>query len=138
MKGAFKTPGALSNRRRILRRGLPYGKVEDATRNDGDHGIVMMILNVDLSRQFEFVQEQWINYGNDFKLANDRDPLVGNHGSDENGRGAGRMVIEGDTNKPPYFCSGIPTLVETRGGDYFFVPSMTCLRMIARGLVDPT
>jgi len=138
VKGAFKTPGALSNRRRILRRGLPYGKVEDATRNDGDHGIVMMILNVDLSRQFEFVQEQWINYGNDFKLANDRDPLVGNHGSDENGRGAGRMVIEGDTNKPPYFCSGIPTLVETRGGDYFFVPSMTCLRMIARGLVDPT
>ena len=29
-------------------------------------------------------------------------------------------------------------MVETRGGDYFFVPSMTCLRMIAMGIVDPT
>jgi len=136
----FATPGALSNRRRILRRGLPYGKVEDPSRDDGDHGIVMMILNADLSRQFEFVQEQWINYGNDFKLANDKDPLLGNHGKDENGRGSGRMMIEGDaaSNKPPYFCGGIPNLVETRGGDYFFIPSMTCLRMIAMGLVDPT
>jgi hypothetical protein len=32
----------------------------------------------------------------------------------------------------------MPTLVETRGGDYFFVPSLTCLRMIARGIIDPT
>jgi len=28
--------------------------------------------------------------------------------------------------------------VETRGGDYFFIPSMTALRMIAKGIVDPT
>ena len=32
----------------------------------------------------------------------------------------------------------MPTLVETRGGDYFFVPSLTCLRMIGLGIVDPT
>ena len=50
------------------------------------------------------------------------------------------MVIEGDarTNTPPYFCSNMPTFVETRGGDYFFVPSMTCLRMIGLGIIDPT
>ena len=29
-------------------------------------------------------------------------------------------------------------LVETRGGDYFFIPSLTALRMIAMGTVDPT
>jgi deferrochelatase/peroxidase EfeB len=136
----FDTPGALSNRRRILRRGLPYGKVLDATRDDGDHGVVMMIINADLSRQFEFVQQQWINYSNDLRLANDQDPLLGNHGINKDGRGDGRMMIEGDakTGAPPYFCGGIPTLVETRGGDYFFIPSMTCLRMIAMGIVDPT
>ena len=100
----------------------------------------MMIINADLSRQFEFVQEQWMQYGNDLKLSNDRDPLLGNHGENQNGRGSGCMVIEGDktTGKPPYFCGRLPTLVETRGGDYFFVPSMTCLRMIAMGIVDPT
>jgi deferrochelatase/peroxidase EfeB len=137
---AFDSPGALSNRRRILRRGLPYGLVEDCPTDDGDHGVIMIILNADLSRQFEFVQQQWINFGNDFRLANDKDPLLGNHGIDAEGRGAGRMVIEGDarTNTPPYFCSNMPTFVETRGGDYFFVPSMTCLRMIGLGIIDPT
>ena len=136
----FDTPGALSNRRRILRRGLPYGAAVDNATDDGDHGVIMMVLNADLSRQFEFVQQQWFNYGNDFLLANDQDPLLGNHGTNKDGRGNGRMAIQGDatTNRPPYFCGRMPTLVETRGGDYFFVPSMTCLRMIAMGIVDPT
>ena len=140
LKAFEDEPGALSNRRRILRRGLPYGHSEDPTRDDGDHGVIMMIINADLSRQFEFVQQQWFNFGNDFHLANDQDPLLGNHGINENCRGEGRMVIEGDakTNKPPYFCSRMPTLVETRGGDYFFVPSLTCLRMIGLGNIDPT
>lgn len=135
----FDTPGALANRRRILRRGLPYGQVDDPARDTGDHGIVMMILNADLSRQFEFVQQQWTNYGNDFRLANDQDPLLGNHGINESGRGTGHMVMEGDgKTTTPYFCGRMPTLVETRGGDYFFIPSMTCLRLIAMGIVDPT
>jgi deferrochelatase/peroxidase EfeB len=135
---AFNVPGALSDRRRILRRGLPYGKVEESATDDGDHGVIMMIMNADLSRQFEFVQQQWMNYGNDFGLANDPDPLLGNHGDNESRRAGGRMVIEGEGDKPPYFCDRIPTLVETRGGDYFFVPSLTCLRMIALGIIDPT
>jgi len=86
-------PGALSNRRRVLRRGLPYGRSETPARDDGDHGIVIMIVNADLSRQFEFVQQQWITFGNDFKLANDQDPLPGNHGTSKNCRAGGRMII---------------------------------------------
>ena len=98
--------------------------------------MIIMALNADISRQFEFIQQQWINFGNDFKLANDRDPLLGNHGENSDGR----MIIEGSaaTGRPPFFCSKIPTLVEIRGGDYFFMPSMTCLQMIGLGLVDPT
>ena len=142
VKGAFATPAALSNRRRILRRGLPYGKHGPANpTDDGDHGIIIMLLNANLSRQFEFAQQQWINYGNDFKAANDRDPILGNHGKNENGRAHGRMVIEGtkgEDRRPPFFCSGMPTMVETRGGDYYFIPSMTCLLMIGRGSIDPT
>lgn len=135
-KPAFDTPGGLSNRRRLLRRGLPYGLPTDPPTDDGDHGVIMLIVNADLSRQFEFVQQQWMAYSNDFGLANDTDPLIGNHGLDA----SGRMMIEGEkaTGKPPYFCGGMPTFVETRGGDYFFAPSLTCLRMIALGIVDPT
>jgi hypothetical protein len=39
---------------------------------------------------------------------------------------------------PPFLCGGIPRFVETRGGDYFFVPSLTALHLIADGAVDPT
>lgn len=137
---AFNTPGALVNRRRILRRGLPYGEVKDSSQDDGDHGIIFMVINASISRQFEFVQQQWINYGNDFKLANDKDPLLGNHGVDAGGKPNGRMILEGDPKgeEAPFFCSAMPRFVETRGGDYFFVPSLTALHMLAEGSVDPT
>ncbi|MGH8522052.1 MAG: Dyp-type peroxidase [Gammaproteobacteria bacterium] len=137
-KNAFDTPGALSNRRRLLRRGLPYGDVKDRSRDDGNHGIVIMLLNADINRQFEFVQQQWVNYGNDFKAANDKEIILGSHSADE--RFPSKAVIQVDPNsdEAPYILSKIPRLVETRGGEYFFIPSMTALRMIARGVIDPT
>ncbi|MET0342635.1 MAG: peroxidase [Polyangiales bacterium] len=136
---AFETPDALSNRRRIIRRGLPYGDATQRTDHD-EHGIIFMALGASIRRQFEFVQQQWMNYGNDFRLGNDRDPLVGNHPTDEEGRGAGSMVIPSPrgSGKAPFFCSRLPRFVETRGGDYFFVPSLTALRMIGEGSIDPT
>ena len=145
-KQAFETPGALVNRRRILRRGLPYGKkVTDPSQDDGNHGVIFMCLCASIERQFEFIQQQWINYGNDFKLANDKDPLLGNHGQTPAGKGTGRMIVEGqkpDTNgnngRPPFFCSNLTRFVETKGGDYFFVPSLTAIRMIGEGIIDPT
>jgi len=137
---AFETPGALTNRRRLMRRGLPYGKVEDPARDDGNHGIIFMTIGASIARQFEFVQQQWANYANDFKLGNDKDPLIGNHGSTADGKGTGRMTIEAPdgSDRPPFFCAHLPRFVETRGGDYFFLPSITAVRMIGKGIIDPT
>ena len=136
----YNTPGALVNRRRILRRGLPYGDSSDRTNNDGDHGIILIAVNASIERQFEFMQQQWVNYGNDFKLSNDKDPLIGNHRVEKDGSPKGRTIIPGDkeTGRLPLFCSNLPRFVETRGGDYFFIPSMTALRMIGEGIIDPT
>jgi Dyp-type peroxidase family len=135
-KGAFNTPGALADRRRILRRGLPYGDVHDQKSDKGNHGIVIMMVGASISRQFEFVQQQWINYGNDFHAGNDKEIILGNHKDEP----PSKAVIQVDPNSTdtPYFLQNIPRLVETRGGDYFFLPSMTALRMIAQGQVDPT
>jgi len=121
----------LNNRRRILRRGLPYGGGDD---DAGEHGIVMLAGCASLFRQFEFVQQQWMQYGLDFNSGNDTCPIIGNHDAES------KFVIaaEPGSDKPPFICSGMPQFVETRGGEYFFVPSMTALRMIADGLVDPT
>lgn len=137
-QGAFDTPGALSNRRRLLRRGLPYGRVDDRGRDDGNHGIVIMMLNADIDRQFEFVQQQWINYGNDFMAGNDKEIILGNHSADDRYPSKAVLQVDPAGDQPPYFVARLPRLVETRGGEYFFVPSMTALRMIAKGLVDPT
>jgi Dyp-type peroxidase family len=135
-RDAFGFNGRLINRRRITRRGLTYGRfapeggpVFDAE----ERGVIFMALNASLSRQFEFVQQQWIQYGNDARLGNEKDMLMGNHG------GHGRFVVQGDAslNNPPFICSNLPDFVELRGGDYFFLPSITALGMIAMGLVDP-
>jgi Dyp-type peroxidase family len=132
----FGFNGRLINRRRITRRGLPYGRFADEHEpvSDGDdRGVIFMALNANLSRQFEFVQQQWIQYGNDAHLGNDKDPLLGQHG------GHGRFMVQGDQNpeNPPFMCSNLPDFVELRGGDYFFLPSITALAMIAMNLVDP-
>ncbi len=135
-KRSFATPGALDDRRRIIRRGLPYGRVADPPSDHGNHGIIFMAVCGSLEQQFEFVQQQWINYANDFKQGNEKDVLLGNHDP----KCPIHAVIQSDpkTGDPPFFVTDIPRLVTVRGGEYFFVPSLTALRMIAAGIVDPT
>lgn len=139
----------LNNRRRILRRGLPYGSSGPDLSDDDQRGIVMLVVCTSLVRQFEFVQQQWINYGLDARAGNDTCPIVGNHSQGEdtpdeearkrNGPKA-KYVVPADpaAGHPPYVAEAIPQFVETRGGEYFFVPSLTALRMIGMGTVDPT
>ena len=130
-----KAGSALNNRRRILRRGLPYGEVDAANpTDDGEHGIIFLAVCASLFRQFEFVQQQWIQYGLDFNVGNDACPIVGNHGP-----GAKYVIpVKPDGRDAPFICDGLPQFVEPRGGEYFFIPSITALRMIAMGIVDPT
>lgn len=133
---SFGLGGKIANRHRIARRGLPYGKwcPLDQPANDTDeHGVIFMIINASIKRQFEFVWQQWANYGNDFQQGNDRDPIVGNH------TGTGKMVVQGDPDEPEdspaYVVPDLPQFVEVRGGEYFFVPSITALSLIAEGIV---
>jgi Dyp-type peroxidase family len=140
--------GVLVDRRRIIRRGLPYGasipeampldEVQAMDACDADHesrhGVIFMALNASLERQFEFIQHEWVNYGNDFRQGNDRDPLLGNR------EGEDRMIIQSNPDDPeaapPHFCTGLPQFVTTRGGEYFFVPGIAALRLIAAGSVE--
>jgi deferrochelatase/peroxidase EfeB len=52
--------GELVNRRRIMRRGMPYGTYtpeDQPARDEDEHGILFMALGASLFRQFEFVQQ---------------------------------------------------------------------------------
>src|SRR5215475_8198779 len=135
-RDTFGFNGKLVDRRRISRRGMVYGPFagpDDPVNDTDEHGVVFMALNASLFRQFEFVQQQWIEYGNDAHQGNDKDVLLGNHG------GNGRFIVQGtaDPGNRPFICGGLPNFVELRGGDYFFMPSLTALRMMADGAVDP-
>jgi Dyp-type peroxidase family len=120
---------SLTNRRRILRRGTPYGSKDDP---HGEHGVIFMAVCASLFGQFEFVQQQWVNYGASFNSGNDTDPLAGYK------REGAKFVINADAPAVPFICANIPQFVETRGGEYFFLPSLTALRQIAQGSIDPT
>ena len=117
----------LTNRRRILRRGMPY---VDPT---GEKGVVFMAVCASLFRQFEFIQQQWIGYGLDFDAGNDTCPLLGNRAQSDK-----HVIPAGEANPTAFIAAGLPQFVTTRGGDYFFLPSMTGIRMIAMGTIDPT
>jgi Dyp-type peroxidase family len=123
------TQGAstLTNRRRILRRGLPY------VDPDGQRGVVFMAVCSSIFRQFEFIQQQWMSYGLDLEAGNDTCPLVGHRAQTTK-----HMVPAGPTNTVPVIAGDLPPFVTTRGGDYFFLPSLNAVRMIAMGTVDPT
>ena len=67
-------------RHRLMRRGRLYGdRIAVRTVDDGkQRGLYFICLNSDLERQFEFVQQTWINnrvFGGGFL---ETDPLVGN------------------------------------------------------------
>ena len=122
----------LTNRRRILRRGLPYGA--EVADDGSEHGVIFMAVCASLFRQFEFVQQQWIQYGLDFDAGNDTCPMLGNHGR------SSKFVVPAkpDGTAQPFISGPLPQFVECRGGDYFFIPSMTALRLIGAGIIDPT
>ena len=129
----------LVNRRRIIRRGLPY---QDA---NGDRGVIFLAVCASLFRQFEFVQQQWMNYGLDFDAGNDPCPLIGARprlgpAAEVDGSSAAskHVIPTGPANAVPVIAADLPEFVTTKGGDYFFLPSLSALRMIAMGSTDPT
>lgn len=127
---------ALTNRRRILRRGLPYGPFDSDPDSDSvERGVIFIAMCANIFRQFEFVLQQWINYGLDLNAGNDNCPLLGHH--DEK---TSKFIIQTDPNsgKAPWIMNSMPQFVDTRGGEYFFVPSLNTLKMIGLGVVDPT
>jgi Dyp-type peroxidase family len=127
--------GRTMSRHRLIRRGIAYGNYLPPDRpdeEDGKRGIIFIAFNSGFD-QFEFVQRNWINLGDDFEQGNDTDSIAGSHDG-------GRMTIPGDeaTGRRPFICFDIPRFVDTRGGDYFFVPSLAGLRLLASNRIEVT
>jgi Dyp-type peroxidase family len=147
--------GNIVNRRRLLRRGIAYGEYlpdgasPTSPEAQAERGIMFLALNASIDRQFEFIQKQWMNFGIELRQGDDGDPISGTRYGDGRmvdgtpfGRGdgdtRGRIVIPGDqrTGRIPYVCTQLPNFVITKGGEYFFMPSMTGLVLLASGKVS--
>jgi deferrochelatase/peroxidase EfeB len=122
---------------RILRRGREYGPEllpEDAVRRappeDPERGLHFVCLNANISRQFEFLQNAWINSAKFSGLTGESDPLLGNR------QPVPGCPVTSDFTEPrkdgiPQRVSGLPQFVTVRGGAYFFLPSLRALRYFA-------
>ncbi len=140
-KAGFKTPGGSHIRRsnprdasiagvarihRMIRRGTAYGPLlpDGVLEDDGaDRGLMFAFVGANISRQFEFVQSQWINDGIFFGAGEDKDPFIGS-----NGNGGSFTVPRKPVRRR---IQGIPNFVVTRGGEYCFMPGLRALRWLA-------
>ena len=134
----------VSTRHRMIRRGLPYGPpLSDGQEDKTDRGVMFIAVVADIARQFEFVQKNWVNDGNFLRLdSTDRDPLVGNKcdardlsltspAGQPHPETPTKFTVPAATRLP--WALNLPEFVTTRGGEYFFLPSVTVLRGIETG-----
>ncbi|MBC8029122.1 MAG: peroxidase [Pyrinomonadaceae bacterium] len=117
---------ATANRHRILRRGRSYGvRPEDRRVDDGvPRGLHFLCLNADIERQFEFVQQTWINNPVFGGLDGEVDPLVGNLT-----KGDEIFTVQADPLRTR--VHNLERFVTVKGGAYFFLPSLRALRYLA-------
>lgn len=105
----------VSRRHRILRRGIPYEET-------GDQGLLFVGLNANIGRQFEFIQQSWMNNEKAGGLYDERDPVTSSQDS-------GRLTIAAPGLRKS--VTGIHQFVTTKGGGYFFLPGTRTLRFLA-------
>lgn len=120
-------------RHRLLRRGRPYGPppkgttpLERAKPDGQERGLVFMALNASFRRQFEFVQQTWINNPKFADLYDERDPLV----STTVPEGGQHFTIPGAPARRR--LEGLPSFITVRGGGYFFVPGLRALDWLSQ------
>jgi Dyp-type peroxidase family len=117
---------ALVRTHRIVRRGLPYGSWLESDEDDGqERGVAFMAINASIRYQFEFLQTEWVNNGEFAGLSkHDVDPFGGEP------REGSRFRIPDRTGRPRNIFD-LPRFVTTRGGGYYFIPSIPALSFIA-------
>jgi Dyp-type peroxidase family len=117
------------NLHRIIRRSTTYGAPYDpnATSDQDDEtprGIHFIFISAKAMATMEFLQQEWINNGNFMSLGDERDPNVGLQED-----GATFTIPKEPVRRRVH---GIQTFNILRGGEYFFLPSLSALRWLGK------
>jgi len=137
-----KESQAVVNHHRILRRGRPYGpRLDDpTTAGDDGHkrGLLFFCVNASISRQFEFVQQTWLNDPKFARRWNEPDPVTG---SQDNIDAAARTVAGAEFTIPQpttrLRLQNVPQFVTVRAGVYLFLPGLKALRVLSETPPSP-
>lgn len=135
----------LSKLHRIIRRARPYGEplekpvnskdeqsidllVQEALSGNEDNkprGLCFICFNANIERQFEFVQQQWVNNAQVGVLPADADPVIGmqHRNSEEVGGGEPAFTIQEEPLRQR--CPGLSDFVSVVGSGYFFMPTIS-------------
>jgi Dyp-type peroxidase family len=115
------------NIHRIIRRSTTFGAPYDPNAlspqdDETPRGLHFIFISAKAMATMEFLQQEWINNGNFMSLGDERDPNVG-------------LQEEGATFTIPKEpvrrrIHGIDTFNVLRGGEYFFIPSLSALRWL--------
>lgn len=131
---------AINNRHRIIRRGRLYNRTN---KESHEEGLMFMCLNADIERQFEFIQQTWLNSPNFQGLRRSPDPIAAAYGPKD------RFIIPhedshtalsfADTDEDVEGATDVAqttdqmqSFSELVGGGYFFLPSLAALRYLGR------
>ena len=116
------------NIHRLIRRGTTYGPPYDAnalSEKDDEvaRGAIFLFISAKAMATIEFLQQEWINEGNFVRLGDERDPIVGRQE-----QGAVFTIPKVPVRRRLH---GIETFNVLRGGEYFFMPSLSSLHWLA-------
>ena len=88
-----------------------------------ERGLAFVFVGAHLARQFEFVQSEWMKDGAFVGARGERDPIAGPND--------GQCPFTIPQQPIRRRLQGLPRFVVTRGGEYFFAPSLRALRWLA-------
>ena len=116
------------NIHRLIRRGTTYGAPYDAnavSEHDDEipRGAYFLFMSAKAMATIEFLQQEWINDGNFIGAGNERDPIIGLQEKE-----ATFTIPKEPVRRRVH---GIETFNVLRGGEYFFMPSLSALRWLS-------
>jgi len=116
------------NLHRLIRRGAAYGKPYDPNAlseadDEVPRGAIFLFISARAMDTMEFLQQEWINDGNFIGIGGERDPIIGRQEE-----GAAFTIPREPVRRRLH---GIETFNVLRGGEYFFMPSISALKWLA-------
>ena len=117
-----------NNLHRVIRRGTTYGPPYDANAlseqdDEVPHGSYFLFISAKAMATIEFLQKEWINDGNFIGVGEERDPIIGLQPE-----GAIFTIPREPVRRRIHT---IHTFNVLRGGEYFFMPSISALQWLA-------